>query len=246
MPEETAERLQWALRHEKWSVATWAKGAWTSAAVLRMRYHAEALKWKAINIDIWGCIFWRELGPLVVDRFGHELDGSAPDAQRLSVYRRPEHAQFIVCTPPYDISWDLNPVNDLLLELARKFERRLCDSAYGLSTSDKAMEYYRQIFHEVWGELSSRSDDLIRSMPGRVQAVIRANGGYIDSVQDRSHIGVEMNSESGSPPEWIQNGFRMELEWSWNGVRTENGARMKSGLQMEWDRFRMENGARME
>ena len=34
-----AERLQWALRHEKWSVATWAKGAWTSAAVLRMRYH---------------------------------------------------------------------------------------------------------------------------------------------------------------------------------------------------------------
>ena len=66
-PEEMAEQLQWALRHEKWSVATWAKGAWTSAAVLRMRYHAEALKWKAINIDIWGCVFWREFGPLVVD-----------------------------------------------------------------------------------------------------------------------------------------------------------------------------------
>ena len=76
------------------------------------------------------------------------------------------------------------------------------------------MEYYRQIFHEVWGELSSRSDDLIRSMPGRVQAVIRANGGYIDSVQDRSHFGVEMNSESGSSPEWIQNGAGKELEWS--------------------------------
>ena len=71
-------------------------------------------------------------------------------------------------------------------------------------------------------------------MPGRVQAVIRANGGYIDSVQDRRHFGVEMNSESGSSPEWIQNGFRMELEWSWNGVRTENGARIEPELNTEW------------
>ena len=86
------------------------------------------------------------------------------------------------------------------------------------------MEYYRQIFHEVWGELSSRSDDLIRSMPGRVQAVIRANGGYIDSVQDRSLIGVEMNSESGSSPEWSWNGAGMELEWSRNGA----------GMEPEW------------
>ena len=51
-------------------------------------------------------------------------------------------------------------------------------------------------------------------MPGRVQAVIRANGGYIDAVQDRSLIRVEMNSESSSSPEWSWNGAGMELEWS--------------------------------
>src|SRR5437667_4782078 len=60
------------------------------------------------------------------------------------------------------------------------------------------------------GESSVR--DLTTSfVPGRVQTV----SGYIDSVQDRSHyIGVEMNSESGSSPEWILNGAGMELEWS--------------------------------
>src|SRR5204863_5098138 len=52
-PEEKAERLQWALTHENWTVATWAQGSWSSAAVLQMRYHRDAFKWKEININMW-------------------------------------------------------------------------------------------------------------------------------------------------------------------------------------------------
>ena len=76
IPYKKAERLQWALTHENWTVATWAQGSWSSAAVLQMRYHRDAFKWKEININMWGYAFWNQLGPLVLDR---ELDCPAPD-----------------------------------------------------------------------------------------------------------------------------------------------------------------------
>ena len=79
-PEEKAEWLQWALTHENWTVATWAQGSWSSAAVLQMRYHRDAFKWKEININMRGYVFWNQLGLLVLDR---ELDCPAPDLQNL-------------------------------------------------------------------------------------------------------------------------------------------------------------------
>jgi len=170
---EKVEQLQWALTHENSTLATWAHGSWSSAVVLQMCYHCDAFKWKEININMWGYAFWNQLGPLVLDR---ELDCPAPDLQNLV---RPEQAKLIVCMPSYE--WDINPVNDLWFILARKFERCLFDGAYGLSTSNKAIGFYRQIVYELWVELSSRFDHLLRTMPGRIQALIQANGGYIDS-----------------------------------------------------------------
>ena len=137
-----------------------------------MCYHCDAFKWKEININMWGYVFWNQLGPLVLDR---ELDCPTPDLQNLV---RPEQV-LIVCIPSYE--WDINPVNDLWFILARKFERCLFESAYGLSTSNKAIGFYRQIVYELLVELNSGFDHLLRTLPGRIQALIQANGVYIDS-----------------------------------------------------------------
>ena len=54
------------------------------------------------------------------------------------------------------------------------------DLCCSLSKSQRAIDKYDDIVRQVWGELDlTVVNNLIRSMPGRVQAVIAAMGGAI-------------------------------------------------------------------
>ena len=57
------------------------------------------------------------------------------------------------------------------------FHEHFIDIHCSLSKSQSAMKKYRDILREIWREINRDVvDNLIRSMPGRVQAVIEANG----------------------------------------------------------------------
>jgi hypothetical protein len=61
-----------------------------------------------------------------------------------------------------------------------EFHGRFPDFRCSLSKSQDSIQKYGEILQEVWSELNPTIiSNLIRSMPGRVQAVIKANGGTI-------------------------------------------------------------------
>jgi hypothetical protein len=75
---------------------------------------------------------------------------------------------------------DLNPIENVWQILKTKFHKRFTDLRCSLSKSEDAIEKYGGILKEVWNEINPTVvSNLIRSMPGRVQAVIKAKGGAI-------------------------------------------------------------------
>jgi hypothetical protein len=73
---------------------------------------------------------------------------------------------------------DLNPIENIWHMLKVKFHERFSDLRCSLSKSQGVIEKYGEILQQVWRELNPTVlSNLIRSMPGRVQAVIQANGG---------------------------------------------------------------------
>jgi transposase len=75
---------------------------------------------------------------------------------------------------------DLNPIENVWQILKVKFHKRFTDLRCSLSKSNDAIEKYGEVLKEVWGEINPTVlSNLIQSMPGRVQAVIKAKGGSI-------------------------------------------------------------------
>jgi hypothetical protein len=73
---------------------------------------------------------------------------------------------------------DLNPIENIWHILGVKFHEHFTDIRCSLSKSQSAIEKYGDILRVVWGEINGDIvGNLVRSMPGRVQAVIEANGG---------------------------------------------------------------------
>jgi hypothetical protein len=73
---------------------------------------------------------------------------------------------------------DLNPIENLWHMLKVKFHQRFTEFRCTLSKSQGSLEKYGDVLQEVWSELNPTVvSNLIRSMPGRVQAVIEAKGG---------------------------------------------------------------------
>ena len=84
-----------------------------------------------------------------------------------------DHSYEVACS-------DLNPTENLWRILKVKFHERFTDLRCSLSKSEDAIEKYGEILKEVWSEINPTVlSNLIRSMPGRVQAVIKAKGGAI-------------------------------------------------------------------
>lgn len=76
---------------------------------------------------------------------------------------------------------DLNPIENVWHILKVKFHNRFSDLRCTLSKSQNSIEKYGSIIQEVWSEINPTVlSNLIRSMPGRIQAVIEAKGGAID------------------------------------------------------------------
>ena len=100
-----------------------------------------------------------------------------------SCHRNAEVTSFLAEEEIKVMSWpaqspDLNPIENLWHILKGKFHERFTDIRCSLSKSQNAIEKYGDILREVWGEINRDVvGNLIRSMPGRVQAVIEANGG---------------------------------------------------------------------
>ena len=68
---------------------------------------------------------------------------------------------------------DLNPIENLWHILKVKFHERYTDLHCSFSKSQGAIDKYGDILRQVWSELNPTVvSNLIRSMPGRVQAVI--------------------------------------------------------------------------
>jgi Transposase/DDE superfamily endonuclease len=90
-----------------------------------------------------------------------------------------EHNVPVMEWPPQ--SPDLNPIENLWPEFKTRFHKRFAELFNHPSKSLEARYRYGEILKEVWySQCMELIKALIESMPGRVQAVIAAKGGWID------------------------------------------------------------------
>ena len=87
-----------------------------------------------------------------------------------------KHSIPVMCWPPQ--SPDLNPIENLWPGLKHHFHKRFLELGLCPSTNVAAIEKYCRMIRESWTEVDRKLlQRLIESMPGRVAAVIAANGG---------------------------------------------------------------------
>ena len=100
-------------------------------------------------------------------------------------HRTADVKQFLAEEESKVMSWpaqspDLNPIENVWQMLKIKFHERFTHLRCSLSKSQASIDKYGAILQEVWEELSpTMISNLIRSMPGRMKAVIEAKGGAI-------------------------------------------------------------------
>ena len=100
-------------------------------------------------------------------------------------HRMDDVKQFLAEEEIKVMSWpaqspDLNPIENVWQMLKIKFHQRFTHLRCSLSKSQASIDKYGDILQEVWEELNpTMISNLIRSMPGRMKAVIEAKGGAI-------------------------------------------------------------------
>jgi len=174
--EEKLIRLRWAKDHVD---EDWAEQAWICSTTLRIRRLVPRLQLnRTVDIDIYFTGYWEYPGMLCVRR---EDDSDSdhyayfePDTQTRVI------APMLGGMPPVNVfAWDLNPMNDLLPLLIRKFQYQLSDKRLKLSDSDESIDNYCQYLKQIWAGLLPEFRKLVGQMDFRMRRLIEEDGDYL-------------------------------------------------------------------
>lgn len=226
------QRLEWARKHQHWTIEQWARVVWSDESAIKKnsdtktvwvwRHQNQREKYLPINVVgkkrdgglsqmVWGCFAGNKLGPLVfIDENINASVYSTVLEQNLLGYidaltveglqdivfqqdnARPhiakitqkwletagkEHGFIVMHWPPY--SPDLNPIENLWAILKLELHRQYPDTKYLCGSSETVKSVLKERLHKVWWDIGEGMlNQLIESMPERVQAVLEVDGWY--------------------------------------------------------------------
>lgn len=231
-----AARLQWARKHQNWTVRDWIRVIWSDECSIVLgrksrrrrcirkkgkahlsRHCDKTVKAGKVTVMVWACFSGHKVGRLIpcdvgavnaeryldilsngVVSFVEELFAPELGADTITVVTQdaylfmhdnaPCHtakrvADFLKQQRLPTMKWpaqspDLNPIENLWVDLKERFHKRFFQEGLRPSTRASVVQRCKGILEELWHEQGMELiTKLVESMPRRVAAVIAARGG---------------------------------------------------------------------